>query len=228
VPADYPGMARRLRCIATALILAAPLAGCAAATQTSNGAAAAAVIDSSPASAFDGVLLARPLAKPAITLTDTSGAAFDLASRTSGRLTLVYFGYTHCPDVCPTTMADLAAALRQLPAAERSRVTVVFITTDPARDTPPVIRAWLNQFDPAFLGLTGPFATIQHAAASVGVDVEAPVREPDGSYQVTHGAEVLAFTTDNKAHVVWTSGETVAQYDHDLPLLLSGADLHAA
>jgi protein SCO1/2 len=207
--------------IATAVLAGA--AGCGSSTATAGSGAAAATVDSSPASLFDGTLLGNALAKPAITLTDTSGQAYNLVQRTAGQLTLVYFGYTHCPDVCPTTMATLAAALRPLAPAQQAKITVVFITTDPNRDTPAVLRAWLGQFSSGFVGLTGPFTTIQKAAASLGIAIQEPVAVP-GGYTVTHGAEVLAFNTDGKARVVYTAGETVQQFQHDIPLLLAGRD----
>jgi len=198
------------------------LAGCSPSSPVNSSPV---TIISAPASGFRGTQLARPLAKPQLRLTDTHGAAYDLHARTAGKLTLLYFGYTHCPDACPTTMADLAAALRTLPAEQRMRIAVVFVTTDPDRDTGPLLRAWLNAFDPSFVGLTGAFATIQQAARSVGVLVEAPVRQSDGTYRVDHGAEVLAFGPDGLARVVFLSSTaTVADYTHDLPLLLAGKD----
>ena len=141
-----------------------------------------------------------------------------------GQTTLVYFGYTHCPDVCPTTMATIASALRELPAAQASQVQVVFVSTDPTRDTPAVLKAWLGQYNPAFIGLTGSFAVIQKAAASLGIDIEAPVKQADGSYTVTHGAEVIAFDTQGKGYLVYTAGTTVDQFTHDIPLILAGRD----
>ena len=77
-------------------------------------------------------VLPRAVAKPNITLTDTAGHQYNLAAATAGRVTLVYFGYTHCPDVCPINMALAAAALRDMPAHLRNEVTVVFVTTEVA------------------------------------------------------------------------------------------------
>jgi protein SCO1 len=218
-------------CILAGTVLAAA-AGCAAGSSTSStsavGGAPVVINSSTPASPFNGILLGRPFAKPEFTLTDSDDRTYDFAQQTNDRLTLLYFGYTHCPDVCPTTMADLAAALRALPAAESSKITVVFVSTDPTRDTPSVLHTWLAQFDPAFIGLTGSFATIQQAAAALAIPIMAPVKEADGNYTITHGAEVLAFNTDDKAHVVYTAGTTVPQYDHDLPLLLAGEDMQSS
>ena len=171
---------------------------------------------------YAGAELASPLAEPAIDLTDTSSKPYDLNSATRGKLTLIYFGYTHCPDVCPTTMADLAAALRQLTAVQRSQVAVVFITSDPVRDTPRVVRSWLDNFSAAFIGLTGPITTIDRYANQLGIPLEPPVKGKGGVYEVTHGAQVLAFSpSDQKARVVWLPGTSIAGYAQDIRKLLS-------
>lgn len=164
-----------------------------------------------------------PIDKPALSLTDTSGHAYDLRAKTANRLTLLYFGYTHCPDECPATMADIAVALKQL-AAVRARTTVVFVTTDPARDSPAVLKKWLAHFPGVgFVGLTGPIKTIYAAAKKVGVPLEVPHRDSAGAYVVNHGTQVLAFGTDGKASAVFTAHTTSDDYAHDLPLLLQGS-----
>ncbi|MGZ3575142.1 MAG: SCO family protein [Vulcanimicrobiaceae bacterium] len=92
-------------------------------------------------------------AAPDFTLTDQNGKAFTLSSL-RGNATALFFGYSHCPDTCPLTLAKLAQAKRDLGAmAEKTRIVVV--TVDPARDRPPVLRHWLAQFDPQFIGVTG-------------------------------------------------------------------------
>lgn len=170
-------------------------------------------------SPYQGVNLGRTFDKPAATLTDTSGKPFDIAKQTAGKAVLLYFGYTHCPDVCPTTIGDIAVAISKLPKAQQKSVEVVFVTTDPARDTPATLRSWLNSFNSAFIGLTGDINTIIAAAKSVGVAVEAPAK----GQEPVHGAQVLAYTpTDNKAHILYTSGTTSETYLHDLPLLIKG------
>src|SRR5215467_1267581 len=104
---------------------------------------------------YRGGLVTPPLPKPKFTLTDTSGAPFDLWSETQSYVTLLFFGYTHCPDDCPLHMANIASSLQQLPAEIGEQVKVVFVTTDPARDSAAVLRAWLDNFDARFVGLTG-------------------------------------------------------------------------
>ncbi|MBC7373719.1 MAG: SCO family protein, partial [Frankiales bacterium] len=151
--------------IAVTLAAAFLLSGCsvgAAATTTPVAAPAA-----SPA-AFHGREPLQPSARPAFVLTDTSGAAYDFTAQTAGKPTLLYFGYTNCPDECPTAMADIAGALRQVPESLRSRTRVVFVTTDPDRDTAPLIRRFLDQFSVDFVGLRGTQAQVDAAAVATG------------------------------------------------------------
>jgi protein SCO1/2 len=221
------GGPRRLALAACALVLVAgtvSACGGSSASSSSGSANSGFVVDSAPSALFDGDQLTKPFSKPDLTLTDSSGKPFNLIQGTQGKLTLVYFGYTHCPDVCPTTMATLAATLRSLTPAQAAQIDVVFISTDPTRDTPSVLHTWLGQYDPAFIGMTGQFSTIQKAAGSLGITIDPPVKQPDGTYTVTHGAEVLAFDKQNKAYVVYTAGTSVPQFQHDIPLLLAGRD----
>jgi protein SCO1/2 len=175
----------------------------------------------SQASTFTGAVLHQQYHAPATMLTDTEGKPFSLASSTDRRLTLVFFGYTHCPDECPTTMATLASAMLQLDAADRDNVQVVFVTTDPARDTEPVIRHWLDRFDPSFVGVTGSLPKIKHVAETLGVPVAQGRRLPSGGYDVTHGTQVLALDGTNTVPVVWTLGATAPEFAHDIHQLLS-------
>ena len=99
--------------------------------------------------------MSAPLPRPDFTLTDTAGRPFAFSKATSGRLTLLFFGYTSCPDVCPAHLARLAAGLKALPPEQRDAVDVVFVGVDAERDTRERVRAWLDHFDPRFVGLTG-------------------------------------------------------------------------
>jgi protein SCO1 len=175
----------------------------------------------SSADEFSGVVLHRPYHAPDTRLTDTEGRAFSLAADTDKRLTLVFFGYTHCPDECPTTLATLASALLQLDRADRDDVDLVFVTTDPARDTGPVVRDYLDHFDPSFIGATGRLPTILHVAEALGVGVEKAHRLPGGGYEVTHGTQVLALDGTDTAPVLWSMGVTAPQFAHDIHQLLS-------
>jgi len=168
---------------------------------------------------FDGTVWDPAPAKPDFTLTDTSGHAYDFRDETKGKLTLLYFGYTHCPDVCPITLATIAGALNNLPG---DAVTVVFVTTDPTRDTTARIRQWLDGYDTAFVGLTGTPAQLAAAQRAAGVSVAQPDK-PDkkGNYAVGHAASVLVYTGDGRQHLSYPFGTTQGDWQHDIPLLLS-------
>jgi protein SCO1/2 len=155
--------------------------------------------------------------RPSFVLTDNHGKRFDFATRTAGHPTLLYFGYTNCPDVCPTTLADIRTALTKQSPAVQKRVYVVFVTTDVKRDTGPVLTRWLANFDAGvqaqFVGLRGTQAQIDAAQAAAHI----PLAEDDGQ---THSARVLLFGSDNYARVAYTqSGNEAQQMAHDLPLV---------
>lgn len=169
-----------------------------------------------------GSVLAEPLDRPDFTLTDTSGEPFDFRQRTAGRVTLLFFGYTHCPDVCPIHMANLAAVLDDLGWQAREEVQVVFVTTDPARDTPQRIRAWLDRFDPAFVGLHGTRGEVEAIQRSLKLPASVIAAPGKGDYEVGHAAQVVAFSADGPARIVYPFGIRQADWAHDLPLLISG------
>ena len=170
---------------------------------------------------YHGGLVTPPLPKPRFTLTDTFGAPFDFWRETDGYVTLLFFGYTRCPDECPLHVANIAQGLKKLPAGAGDRVKLVFVTTDPARDTPKVLRAWLNQFDKRFIGLTGSQAAIDAVQAAAMVPVATKTARAGDDYAVGHANFVLAYTKDNLAHVIYPGGVTQQDWAHDLPQLVN-------
>lgn len=173
---------------------------------------------------FAGPILVNPLPKPEFTLTTTAGQPYDFQKETNGKVALLYFGYTNCPDACPAAMANIALAVRRLPADARAKIVTVFVTTDPQRDTPDRLRTWLAQFDPAFVGLIGSAAAVAQAQSESALPVataEAVPGASPGTYGVDHAAVILAFSTDNLAHVEWPDGITVTGITQDLAKLAS-------
>lgn len=164
-----------------------------------------------------GTSIGDVIGRPALRLPDTAGKPFDLRTRPKGRVTLLFFGYTHCPDVCPTTMADLAAGLRRLEPAQRQNVEVVFVTEDPSRDLPPILRSWLDTFDTTFVGLIGGGDRTAPTLRALKAPLSAVPR--DGTVQ--HAGSVYAFSGSEV--VVYTGGTTPAQYAGDLRLLMGHA-----
>jgi protein SCO1 len=172
-----------------------------------------------PQATYMGGLLTPPLPKPHFVLTDTSGARFDFWNRTRGSITLLFFGYTYCPDECPMHMANLGAALKRLPLGIASQVKLVFVTTDPARDTRLDLRRWLDHFDKRFVGLTGTADALDAAQKAAGVPLAQKTDPRSGNYSVTHANFVVAYTKDNFGHVIYPGGVSEADWVHDLPLL---------
>ena len=170
---------------------------------------------------YRGGLVTPPLPKPRFTLTDTSGAPFDFWRETEGYVTLLFFGYARCPDQCPLHMANIAMSLKRMPASLGDQVKLIFVTTDPARDNPKVLRAWLNQFDKRFIGVTGSEAAIEAAQKAAGVPPASKTVRGVEDYAVGHANFVFAYTKDNLAHVIYPGGVTQQDWAHDLPKLLN-------
>ncbi|MCZ2108830.1 MAG: SCO family protein [Dehalococcoidia bacterium] len=169
---------------------------------------------------WEGAIVTPPIQKPRAVLTDTSGNPFDLQKDTQGYVTLLYVGYTHCPDVCPAHMADLATAMKKMSPDVLSKVKVVFVTADPDRDTGPVLRKWLDLFNKDFIGLTGTQQQVDDFQRSIGIQPATREDLGNGNYAVNHAAFIIAFGTENVAHLVYPSGITVDTWVHDLPKLV--------
>ena len=171
---------------------------------------------------YAGAELTQPRAKPEFVLTSMRGGAWDFRRKTDGYVTLLFFGYTHCPDVCPVHMANLSAVLDRLPFEVSSRVKVVFVTTDPARDTPERLRQWLGGFSPDFIGLTGTDDQLKRAQIAAGLLPAArdTADSAKDDYGVGHAAQVLAYTPDNLERVEYPSGTRQEDWVHDLPRLV--------
>ena len=180
----------------------------------------ASVVLAQQGNTYRGGIVTPPLPKPRFVLTDTSGTAFDFRQRTDGYVTLLFFGYTYCPDQCPMHMANLSAALKKLPAGTAGQVKLVFVTTDPARDSPAVVRRWLDLFDRRFIGLTGTEQAIEAVERAAGVPPATKTGPANGDYGVSHANFVLAYSKDNFAHVIYPGGVSKDDWVHDLPLLI--------
>ncbi|HUP00521.1 MAG TPA: SCO family protein [Gemmatimonadota bacterium] len=173
---------------------------------------------------FRGEVLAEPIPRPDFILTDTSGEPFDFRAETDGHVTLLFFGYTHCPDVCPIHMGNIAAVLGDVGWRVRQEIKVVFVTTDPARDTPARIRSWLDRFDASFIGLRGSPAEVERIQRGMGLAPSVIQPLPEGGpadYLVGHAAQVVAFGADGPARVVYPFGTRQADWAHDLPRLVA-------
>ena len=198
-------------------LLAALLAGCAGGP--TGGMVAGGEVDDD---GYAGAALDTPYTVPTTALTDTDGDARALTD-SQAPLTLVFFGYTKCPDICQIVMSNIASALTRLDEADRERVEVAFVTTDPARDTAPVLRDYLDQFDPSFTGLTADLPTVVEVARELKVFVEKGQKLPSGGYEVVHGDPVLGVEDGERATIVWPKETSAAELAADIERFLDEA-----
>jgi protein SCO1/2 len=213
-----------------ATLLVAAGAGCSSGAAAGPKACADSVVivnGSCTPTGLRGDPMTPPLQEPDIVMTDTHGTRYDLQAATPGKTVLMYFGYTHCPDLCPLLMADTAAAIRQVPPAVRQQVRVVFVTVDPRRDTLPVLGKWLRKFSPHFIGLRAPIRQVIAAQKSLGLPVSHVRPHSKHGYTVQHSAELIAFTPDHESHIVYTDGpSTISDIAHDLPQIVADRAWH--
>jgi len=169
-----------------------------------------------------GNILDPPFKVAGTDLEDTAGQPYSLVDDTDKRLTLVFFGYTNCPDICGTVMGNLASAMTRLDDRDRDQVDVVFVTTDPERDTPEVLRRWLDHIDKSFIGVTddpGDIDKIAAVARSVAVGMGDKL--PTGGYDVdAHTTQVTGIDSDNEAPIYWGQSTSSLQFAQDIHTLL--------
>ncbi|WP_321794432.1 SCO family protein [Caballeronia sp. J97] len=142
----------------------------------------------------------------------------------AGKTTLVYFGYTHCPDVCPETMARLMQVLQRVgPDADDARI--VFVSVDPARDTPALLRSYVRAFDDKHaVGLTGTDRAIESVAQRYRIAYQMEKRDPDGAYEVTHSSAVYIFDAAGHARLLATDRDSVDAIASDLKRVIHAKD----
>lgn len=150
-------------------------------------------------------------------LSTTNGDLF--SSAYAGRWQLIFFGYTYCPDICPTTLAELRRVYSALPEAVRNRLQVWMVSVDPERDTPEQLRAYLDFFDPSFQGLSGELADIQRLSQALGIPF-IPGDSSKPGYTVDHGANLALIGPDGRQSGFIRAPLQVDALIEQLPLLL--------
>lgn len=170
---------------------------------------------------LNGAVLPTPYQVDSLMLTDSEGNQVQVADELTKPITMVFFGYTSCPDICQVVMANLTAAVARLDPAASGKVGMLFITSDPATDDPATLRRYLDRFDPSFEGLTGSLADIESVAHSMGVTIEKGDRLPSGGYAVAHGTQVLGVLPDGSAPVVWTDQISSKDLAEDLTTIVT-------
>ncbi len=173
---------------------------------------------------FVGAEVITPRPMPDVVLTDAQGQPYHLAEATRGKVALLFFGYMHCPDICPVHLANIAAVLDKLPDEVRREIVMVFVTVDPARDTMPLLARWVAGFDPTFIALTGPDSVIRTAELAAGLltaERDSVTPGASGAYLVGHASQVIAHTRDGLGRVQYPFGTRQRDWAHDLPRLVA-------
>lgn len=157
-----------------------------------------------------GLLWPNPKAFPEVTLYDHNGDDFTAADL-QGHWSLVFFGFTHCPDICPMTLHTLDSLQARLTeqGIDPARLQVVFISVDPQRDTPERLAEYVHYFNPDFVGASGDKAAIKRLTRSIGAVYYIGPTETDGTYQVDHSASVFLFDPQARLVSVFTTPHQV-------------------
>lgn len=180
--------------------------------------------DPGASDAWAGDLVDPPIEKPDVTFTDLDGNPFPFREATAGQLAVLFFGYTNCPDVCPIFLSSIARALEAIGTGPGSEAKVYFVGVDVARDTPEVMRTYLERINPSFIGLTGSESVIADANEAVFNPPIVIEEDPDGDgdYLVGHSSKVFPFTADDVAHRIFPSDVRQQEWVRDLPRLSKG------
>jgi protein SCO1 len=176
--------------------------------------------DLTPKTPFHGLDVTGANLGGELRLTDHTGQVRTLASF-RGKVVAVFFGYTQCPDVCPTTLADMAKAMKLL-GPDADRVQVLFVTVDPKRDTKELLAQYVPAFNPAFLGLYGDAAETAKAEKDFKIYAQERAGREPGSYTMDHTAQTFVFDREGKLRLVFPYGLETAKIAADLKVLLNG------
>jgi protein SCO1/2 len=167
------------------------------------------------------VLLPQSRTVPALSLTDQDGEAVQM-DELKGQWTLLFFGYTFCPDICPTTLAELRQLNGMLPDAVRAELRTILVSVDPNRDTPAQLKEYLGYFNAGFQGLTGPLDDIQSLANGVGIPF-IPGDTSKENYTVDHSGNLVLIGPDGRQRGFIRAPLRVQKLAEQLPELISRA-----
>lgn len=193
---------RRYHCLPILIVLAAGLAACS---------------PSEPE--WHGRDITGVMPDLAYSLTDENGKAVD-ASDHAGRVRLLFFGFTHCPDACPTTLARLRAAIGMLDPARREHIRVLFVSVDPERDTPKRLRQYTDNFGNRFVGMTGSQAQLREMTDRYSVTYRYGVKNENGEYNVAHNGAVFLFDSEGEIRLLFNQSVPAADIAADLRRLV--------
>ncbi len=166
-----------------------------------------------------GLPIDTPKTAPEIALTSAGGQPFRLSAQ-KGKIVLIFFGYTSCADVCPTTMAQMKQVRQDL-GKQANQVEFVFVTVDPSRDTPQQITSFLDKFDPTFIGIPGTKAQLEPIWKDYGVAVGIPAgQNMSGNYTVTHSSYIYLIDQQGRMRLLYDYGTPSTYIEQDIRYLL--------
>ena len=168
---------------------------------------------------LNGIILQGDGPVPDFTLTDQNGTRASLSDY-RGKIVLLYFGYTYCPDVCPITLDVLAKAIEALPARQQDEVQVIMVSVDPERDTPEVLAEYLAYFNPDFVGMTGTVAEVQLAGSPLGIYFAKQVVDSSAGYFMDHTASVAVIDKEGLIRLLYPYETPSEAITADLKVLL--------
>ncbi len=168
---------------------------------------------------YRGAGFENPALSPDFTLPSTQGGEFTLSEQT-GKVVLLFFGYTYCPDICPAALGTLKSTLNQLSAEEQEQVVVVFVTIDPERDTLDRLKAYLENFNAGFIGVVPTLDQLQTLKGEYGIVANKEEVQPDGSYLMAHSSVIYGINLEGKLQLGFFNELTSEDIAHDVQLLL--------
>ena len=155
-----------------------------------------------------------------LSLVDENGEQVEEDAYT-GKTTLLYFGYTHCPDVCPTSLARMTAAIKKLDESARDDIQVLFVSVDPQRDTPARLRQYTDVFGPQFIGLTGSTAQLDELTNRYRVSYGYGDKDANGNYDVSHSSGIFVFNEQGDARLLMRNSDPIPSMVSDLKRLMA-------
>jgi len=168
---------------------------------------------------FSGTVIQSP--QPSFNFTLTSASGDVSLSDFRGKLVIVYFGYTFCPDICPATLANVGQALRQLGDDKASQIQTIMISVDPERDTPQKLAEYVGHFHPSFIGITGSSEKLEEVTSLYGIFYEKSPGNTAESYMIDHTATLLVLDREGYLKLVFPFGVTVDEIAGDLKYMLN-------
>lgn len=176
---------------------------------------------------LSGTVVDPPYDVSDVALTMADGGTYTMTRDTTKTLTLVFFGYTNCPDICPAVLSSIASGLAKLAPEQRDQVQLLFITSDPKRDTPAVLQDYVSRFSPNFIGLSGDLDKVLAVAKPLHIFIDDGSQLPGGGYDPnSHGSQVFGINADHEAQIFWGAETSPAQFANDFRFLIEEKPEH--